>query len=70
MVYEYDLTRTDDDKDNKVQPIVSIEIPFGTIVGLKVCIYTLPIASEWRGQSCLYIFVDYYGLINFKKNEN
>ena len=37
MVYEYELSRTDDDRDNKVQPIVSIEIPFGTIVGLKVC---------------------------------
>ena len=46
MVYEYDLTRTDDDKENKVQPIVSIEIPFGTIVGLKVCTYTLTIATE------------------------
>ena len=67
-MYEYDLTRTDDDKDNKVQPIVSIEIPFGTIVGLKVCNILYQLLPN-EVDSHAYIFVDYYGLTKFK-NEN
>ena len=33
MVYEYESVRSKEDKAKKLQPVVSIEIPFGTIVG-------------------------------------
>ena len=28
MVYEYELPKTKEDEENKIQPFVSIEIPF------------------------------------------
>ena len=35
-MYEYESARSEEDKIENLQPVVSIEIPFGTIVGLKV----------------------------------
>ncbi len=36
LVYEYDADRSDDDIARNRQPVVSIDIPFNSIVGLKV----------------------------------
>ena len=35
-MYEYDADRSDDDIARNRQPVVSIDIPFNSIVGLKV----------------------------------